>query len=413
MDTTPYLSCDPDGLYRAGGFPGVPGLLERLRRLGPAAEPVAELFPPYAYGRPAGRALLDGPEAFLAEMAEVMATTNRHGHCGPACGLYRIADATLRDSVVYAHRGDDAAVVYETHRLQDRGTLAVVPADALAPATRIAAPGPKLFLGSSGSFNFGHWIVDDLSRQAAFDVLRRRHPGEEIGVVVASFNAVIDVIRRQSLALLLDGLGPYAVHFVAAGDNVRFDDLYYATPTTQHPVSKSPEAMRALASRLRRATRRDRLRLARERLVADLRQRRLPRLGRRLFVTRGGGRSRTLLDEAALAGDLAALGFERVDAEFMPFARQIACFAEAGIVVGPMGAAMTGTIACRPGTNVVHLAPEGWNDPFFWDLATVLGHRFAALYAPVAGPQDAFRIEPGRLRALLARALGDVPAPGC
>ena len=406
MDPT-YISCDPDGLYRAGGFPGWPELLDRMRPLGPAGERVAELFPPYAYARPVERARLDGPEAFLAEMDAVMATTNRDGHCGPACGLYRIPDATLRDSVVYAWREGGAAVVFETHRLQDFGTLKVVPEAALSPRTRLEAPGPKLFLGSSGSFNYGHWIVDDLSRQAAFAALRRRHPGETIGVVLASFNAVIDEIRRQSLALLLAGEGPHAVHFAAPGENLHFEALYYATPTTQHPVSKSPDALRALAARLRRRTRGERLRLARERLVADLKGRRLPRLvGRRLFVGRGGTRSRTLLDEPALAASLADLGFERIDTEFMPFARQIAQFAEAAIVVGPMGAAMTGTIACRPGTTVLHLAPVGWNDPFFWDLATVLGHRFAALYGPAAGPADAFRIEPDRLRRLLARATG-------
>jgi hypothetical protein len=399
-----YISCDPDGLYRAGGFPGSPELLEHLRALGPAGERVAELYPPYAYQRPAERALLEGSEAFLAEMAEVLATTNRHGDRGPATGLALIPDAVLRDSVIYALRGAEARVVYETHRLQDRGTLSVVPPADLAPRARLPEPGPKLFLGSSGSFNYGHWIVDDLARQAAFRAVRARHPGETIGLVLASFNEVIDHVRRQSLDVLFRDDPLRAVHFAKPGENLAFDRLYYPTPASQHPVSKSPDALRDLAATLRRRTRRERLRLARERLLADLSRARFPRWRRRLFVSRGPGRSRTLLGEDALARDLEGLGFERIDTEFMPFARQVAQFAEAGIVVGPMGAAMTGTIACRPGTTVVHLAPEGWNDPFFWDLAAVLGHRFAALYGPVVGPLDAFRVEPGRLRTLLARA---------
>jgi hypothetical protein len=402
--TPTYVSCDPDGLYREGGFPGWVELRERMRALGPAGERVAELYPPYAYARPVDEALLDGSDAFLAEMAAVMARTNSDGHCGPACGLYGLPNAVLRDSVIYARRDGAPAVVFETFRLQDHGTLKLVAPEDLAPWRHLDAPGPALFLGSSGSFNYGHWIVDDLSRQAAFAALRRRHPGATLNVVVAAFNDVIDEIRRQSIALLLEGGGPYAVHFAAPGETLAFAHLYYATPTTQHPVSKSPRALRDLAGELRRRTREERLRLAGERVVADLKRRRLPRLGRRLFVGRAAIRSRAIVGEAALAASLDDLGFERIDTEAMPFARQIAHFAEAAVVVGPMGAAMTGTIACRPGTTVLHLAPEGWNDPFFWDLATVLGHRFAALYGPVEGPDDAFRVDPARFRRLLARA---------
>ena len=400
------LSCDAGRLYRDGGFPGDPWDREPLVSAGPAAEFLAELHPPFRYPRPIDRAALDGAYAGALELMELV---NHEGRTGAACGLFRVPGATLRDGVVYLARGSETCILYETHRPIDRPTLAPVTADVLANGPVTAIGGLALYLGSAGSFNYGHWIVDDLSRQAAFSSLRVLHPRAPITVVVDAFEPKVDAIRRQSLDLILGLEQGFEIRFVPRGETVAFEDLHYASPTTQHPLLKSPEALRGLAALLRRRTRGERLALARRRLGDDLAGGRLPRLRRRLYVERRAGRSRPLVNEAEVAALLAEHGFEGIDPETLTFASQVARFAEAGIVVGPMGAAMTTSVVCAPGTHVVHLAHEGWTDPFFWDLACVMGHRFSAVYGRAEGPGTLYRpyaIDLDALRRRLRAVLG-------
>lgn len=405
-----YLSCDAGRLYRDGGFPGDPWDREPLVQAGPAAEFLAELHPPFRYPRPIDRAALDGAYAGGLELMELV---NHEGRTGAACGLFRVPGARLRDGIVYLARASqtgepETCILYETHRPIDRPTLVPVEAEALAagPATRIE--GRALYLGSSGSFNYGHWLVDDLSRQSAFAALRALYPRETLTLVVDAFEPTVDAIRRQSLELILGPEQGFAIRFVPRGETLAFEDLHYASPATQHPLLKSPDALRGVAAVLRRRTRADRLALALRRLGADLSAGRWPRLKRRLYVERRAGRSRPLVNEAEVTALLVAHGFERIDPETLSFPGQVARFAEAGVVVGPMGAAMTTSLVCAPGTHVLHLAQEGWTDPFFWDLACVMRHRFSAvygraeesgtLYSPYAIDLDALR---RRLRAVL------------
>jgi capsular polysaccharide biosynthesis protein len=62
-----------------------------------------------------------------------------------------------------------------------------------------------------------------------------------------------------------------------------------------------------------------------------------------------------LIDEAALAAGLAALGFIILQADKLPAIGQIQVFAQAEIVVGLAGASMFNTIFCKPGTQVVSI----------------------------------------------------------
>jgi len=88
----------------------------------------------------------------------------------------------------------------------------------------------------------------------------------------------------------------------------------------------------------------------------------------------------------------------------------MALFAGAEIVVGIMGAAMCNTIACKPGTRLLYLAPEDWVEPFYWDMAAVLSHDYTAIAgrrANIAEPahHDHFRIDPRMFEAALAGLL--------
>lgn len=299
-------------------------------------------------------------------------------------------------------------MLYETYRPQDRATVGLATREQLAAARR-APEGLAVFIGSSGSFNYGHWLVDDLPRLGAVHALRRRSPEAPITVIVTAQDPIIDYIRLQSIELALEEAGPYRVEILRRDEALRLPALHLATPVTVHPALKSPDALRWMSRRLRHRTIPDRLKAAASRTVDALGTGRLPRLRRRLFVERSPVRSRPLRNADAVFAGLAALGFERLDGDAMPFKRQVATFADAEIVVGSAGAAMTNTLFCRPGTPVVYLGPEGWVETFFWDLATVMGHRYHALYGPSEAGGDPFvspyAVDVDRLSRMLGRLL--------
>ncbi len=90
----------------------------------------------------------------------------------------------------------------------------------------------------------------------------------------------------------------------------------------------------------------------------------------------------------------------------MTFEEQVELFSDAAIVVGIMGAAMTNTIFCAPGTPIVHLSCKGWAEPYFWDLAEASGQDYACVYGqPEPGETPphlaSFRIELTYLEAAL------------
>ena len=164
----------------------------------------------------------------------------------------------------------------------------------------------------------------------------------------------------------------------------------YVTPVSYHPVLKMPEA----------------LHFVRSRAVAALPPRLGSPPGRRLFISRAETRGRGLINQQELAGHLLQAGFESLDPETLTFERQVEAFSRAEMVVGVMGAAMTNTLFCPAGCRVGHLAPEGWIEPFYWDLANVLGHVYFTAFGAVSSTEEpvhmsAFSVGASDLQALL------------
>ena len=217
---------------------------------------------------------------------------------------------------------------------------------------------PVLFLGSAGSQNYGHWLVDDLPRVKAIASI-----GKNPTILLTSFSGKIDEVRRESLDAALKGAGPYRIEMVGPDDIVQVDRLTYVSPTSFHPYIKNQNAMEFVRS------------LAPSNVTAGL----------KLFVTRSPDRYRKLLNLSAVEEALCALGFVTVDPETLTFEEQARTFAGAGVVVGVMCAAMTNTIFCKSGSKIIHLAPEPWDEQFYWDLAMTMGHHYAVVYGPRAG----------------------------
>ena len=404
---TDYVSCAPETLYRAGGFPEGPELLAKLQRFEPIADLIEELYPPWHYRRPLPATLSLRDPAIETALRQMCGRIEANHGLGPGSVLVGLDHAVVRKNVVYVRANDRRWCVYESHRPCDRAMAG--PLDLNAPAEPFEGlDGPHLYLGSPGSFNYGHWLIDDMPRLKAVPTLGRRYPGATVTLVLPRHDVQIDAVRANAARTFLRGGPPVAIRFVDPEAARSFSRLYFSTPVNDHPVAKSPDALDHLGATLQHWSDG----LHKEVLAARLRDLwRSGRPGLRLFVDRNPKRLRDLLNRNAIRTLLRRWGFRVLNTERMPFDKQVALFSNAGIVVGIMGAGMANTLFCRPGTPVVYLAPETWLEAFYWDLAATRGHPYHVLYGPTeAGERSEhlrdFTIDPAELDRVLAGIAG-------
>ena len=374
-----YVACAKGNIYRNGAWIDDPALLNeffngRASTLGP--DIVAELYPPYHYERPLPR-LFGGRQDLLDHVMTVARNTAGSARCGAGSVLARAADVCVNRSVLYMLTEHETRVVYETHRLIDRNLIPLLAdADLRAVDSRFDRDARKLYLwiGSVGSMNYGHWLVDDLARVRAIEAIRRTGEARQVCIVMPDVGQRHNQVYLESLAALCKarGLGEPEVLFIRPDEKAFFEELHFVTPVTQHPVLKSPDAMNWVGDGV-----------FGDALSAEDEA----RLPARIFVERGVTGNRDLINQAEIGALLRSQGFIGIDTSQMPFQLQANMFRNAEIVIGCMGAAMTNMIFSRPGTLTGYLAPEGWVETFYWDLAAIRGHRYAVCFGST-GDQD-------------------------
>ncbi|MEG9524872.1 MAG: glycosyltransferase family 61 protein [Hyphomicrobiales bacterium] len=98
----------------------------------------------------------------------------------------------------------------------------------------------------------------------------------------------------------------------------------------------------------------------RERILAAARERGVlsGRTDRRLFISRKAFSQRALVNEAEIAEQLSALGFEVIYPETMSFLEQVEAFHSAALVVGSSSSALSNALFCRPGCRILGLIHE-------------------------------------------------------
>ena len=366
-----YVSCAFDALYPAGiGFPeagelpaggavSVDGAFHGITYLD-------ELYPRVEYGEPFSPAIFaqDSPSTRnLWTLYETIAVKTAMSSV-----VVSVDDAMVYGSVLYAQPSDARAIVYETYRPNDRPAVAIAPPmllDANAPFD-FDDDADYLFVASAGSANYGHFLVDDAPRLKACAMLRARSSDRRIVVVMSSFGAGINAVRKDAV-LALAGT-PVDVLFLDSTRVYRFRRLYYPSPCSVHPIEKNPAALDFVA----------------ETLAADISL--APLMPTKLFIARKAVDGRSLLNLPELVARLVDRGFELVHPEDLTFIEQVTRFACASVVVGQMGAAMTNTMFCGRDTTLIYLAPNGWIEPFYWDLALARKQNYRALYGQVTTP---------------------------
>lgn len=229
-----------------------------------------------------------------------------------------------------------------------------------------------LVVSSAGSFNYGHWIVDDLSRvQLYIAYLLAR--GIELpfeSIVISSYGSKIDQVREEGLLWLLthlstifperaDSLGKVRVDLVDFNALMLIGNATVISPSTYHPVLMREDALLGLRN------------LAN--LSVQTAKCSESSLAKKIFVSRRG--TRMLANNLEIENLLIKLGFTVIYPEDISFESQIKVFGCADIIIGIMGAAMTNVVFSQPDTKVVFLTYSEWPEPFYRTLVNALSLR--------------------------------------
>ena len=349
---------------------------------------VEEIYPAASYQR--AIPVVDASPAFRDQLNRVYDNVNY------ACGtvrrsiLVRLTTIYLLGPVIYVEINGALALLFETYRPNDRGFVAAPhPRFVISTSVEYQCDSGTccIFIGSAGSFNYGHWLVDDLPRLKAVYVLRAKFPDLPIKILFSMLGDIIDVVRRDCTEMYLSSMSNYSIEFLDHRIPYKINNLFYTSPVSMHPSMKSPAAIAWVAS-------------------ADAKHRQPGERGTRIFVTRRPPDSRTLLNHQEIAGFLSSYGFRVVDLIGLSFAQQLEIFRDAEVVVGCMGAGMTNTILSTRPIIIVMLAPEGWIEPFYWDLAAVRDDKYVVCYGEpdnktVAANASSYTIELGKLASLM------------
>ena len=386
-----YISAYPEKVYGGGGYYDQEVPLETifpLNLLQPS--PVSffgKLFESEQYRRPT-------PKLYGADETFVRGLSGRLAHVGekfatvPGSILICVENCFIHKNVIYRPAMDGLDVLHETYRENDRPWTTALDFSNSTPQVNdnFDSVDAAIYLGSVGSQNYGHFLVDDLARVKAVSLL-----SSTVTIVIPSYGKAIDSIRKQALDAMLPPNSVRELLTIKPDEVQHFDRLFYPTPVSYHPVIKSPSALNYIRSTLDSG-----LNLGETHERAG---------GRRLFVTRNTERYRRVINLSEVEALLAADGFETIDPEKLTFEEQVRAFAEADVVAGIMCAAMTNTVFCRRGINVIYFAPSGWSEPFYWDLAGALGHEYTVVFGPLKQPGDPvfadFHIDLGLVRKVL------------
>lgn len=327
---------------------------------------VGELYPAYHYRRPALTSF--GPDTEGLQNVRRIADLHSAAESGGSPSVISlIRQAYIRQNGLYmAGRDDQRNVVHESYRPIDRDLIPWISDSDLdnpVAAHRVSKGEIFFWLGSVGSSNYGHWLVDDAPRLKGLIEVASERKVRTVYIVMSRYETAIDRVRIRTVEELLplDIKAKVKVLFINPFDNVFFEELYYVTPCTYHPSNKSPEAMKWISDTWQHP----------DGVIST---------PKRIFVGRSFTGRRELLNISEIGEILARHDFVPITTDRLDVATQARIFRNAEIIVGCMGAAMTNTIFSGPRTKIGVLAPDGWVETFYWDLAAVLRHDYAACY---------------------------------
>ena len=239
---------------------------------------------------------------------------------------------------------------------------------------------PDLLITSAGgSFNYGHWLVDDLPRIAMVleNAMRREDPGmipsniytfasptkPEMGKVIKEslewliekyyfiYDRIKDSILRDGLK---DKLTKCNIFILNSAENYRFTNISLITPTSLHPILHNAKAINAINS-----------------ISQQLKKN--SQSPKKIFIARRKTGNRRIKNQREVRKLVAQQGYKKIYCEDLNFIEQANLFAGATHVIGTMGASMCNLIFSSSKIKPVFLTPVSWKEPFYASLCNSLG----------------------------------------
>jgi hypothetical protein len=375
-----YVTCSQQNIYRNNSWYGDPliisGELEcRSSILLP--EVVAEIYPPFEINHVEPH-ILGGAEEDLAEVAFAARSVNDHFRRGQASVLMKLESACLSRAVVYTMGGQSVAAVYETHRLKDRNSPELQNEGEMRLVDQYFRADPfyaYFWVGSTQSKSYSQWLALDLPELRGLTEIRRLRPYAYIVVVTPDCGEIINKVHIDTITAIAVACDIENIKIMTVNLEARyfFEELYFATPTVNSFGLKSPDAVSFVADTITQSI---------ETLGQNTRS---IETGKSIFLLHNKKRERNLANQEDIKDAIVNSGFITVECESLSFMEQVILFSQADCVVGSMGHAMAATLFCRPGSMICYLAPEGLTETFYWDLAAIRQHRYAACYGFSAG----------------------------
>ena len=202
--------------------------------------------------------------------------------------------------------------------------------------------------------NLGHFLLDHASR-----LLLYRAAGIDLGAVTAIGPALTETYQKATV----NRIGVANWHATDAPARLLVARLFVSSNCRQLQHSAHLGAPWAVAG---------------VRALFDT----APRARhRRLLISRADAKFRRIVNEPAIAGLLAPLGFETIIPGALSLGDQIAAFRDATHVVGPHGAGLANILFCAPGTHVLEAFHPHYGTWTYAILGPSLGLHYASLVA--------------------------------
>lgn len=218
---------------------------------------------------------------------------------------------------------------------------------------------------SAGSPNWGHFLIDELPRICMFiDGLNATEP---VNIYFTDYSQQFERFnqnREDTVTSLFPGRS-IDFHFLSENQVNHFESATYISPATFHPFFKNKRFLEY------------------PRLLNNLRISDSANAPKdKVFCIRTSG-ARSLSESAImqLRSLFEPLGYFFYSPEKYSVEDQFKVFSEAKLIIGLMGAGMCNSMFSPPGTKLYYIAPNGWEETFFWNLANQLGHEYHVYYS--------------------------------
>jgi hypothetical protein len=205
--------------------------------------------------------------------------------------------------------------------------------------------------------NYYHWVAQAMPLiVVAHAILVCRGRNERVTVVTTHQQP----FHRPMLDAVFGDSG-YDVVFLKNGEYVTADTILYSDVLGGRSPAASVTEQVAMAT------------LLRERLVVDAKP-----PYRRIYISRLDTSARRMANEDRLIQALTELEFEIITLSSMSVSDQIRAFSEARVVVGPHGAGLANILFSRPGTRLLELRQETYQNDCMRVLAQTSGVHWSA-----------------------------------